>query len=323
MSRWADLGYRAGWRLSRVLPTPVVERAFRAASDYSAHRNGPGVRQLRRNLARVVPAAGAAELDELVRRGLRSYARYWREVFRLPNVDQRALHREVDAHIAGQQHLDEALAAGRGAVVALPHTGNWDVAGVWLVGHSGPFTTVAERLRPESLYRRFVAYREWLGFEILPLTGGDARVHDVLEQRLRSNGVVCLLADRDLTSSGVAVELFGETTRMPSGPARLALATGAPLLPASTYFAADGWRVRIHPPVTPPASWRHEGAIEPPFARTWRHEGVKGVEAVTQAMADVFAADIAERPEDWHMLQPLWQADLPEHRRPAAPRRAG
>lgn len=325
MSRWADLGYRAGWRLTRALPSPVAERVFRAAADHAVRRDGPGVRQLRRNLARVVPAAEATELDDLVRRGLRSYARYWREVFRLPTVDHRALHREVDPHVAGQQHLDEALAAGRGAVVALPHTGNWDAAGVWLVGHSGRFTTVTERLRPESLYRRFVDYRESLGFEILPLTGGDARVHAILEQRLRDNRVVCLLADRDLTASGVPVDLFGEPTSMPSGPARLAAATGAPLLPVGSHFVPGGWRFRIHPPVAvaPPAPWRQGEAIEPPSARTWRHDGVMGVAAATQAMADVFAADIAATPEDWHMLQPLWPADLPEHRRAAVSRRAG
>ncbi|MPZ65052.1 MAG: phosphatidylinositol mannoside acyltransferase [Pseudonocardiaceae bacterium] len=314
VSRWADVGYRAGWRLTRVLPSPVVERVFRAAADVVARRNGPAVRQLRRNLARVVPAAGVVELDELVRRGLRSYARYWREVFRLPTVDHRALRREVDPHVDGRRYLDEALAAGRGAVVALPHTGNWDVAGVWLVGHSGRFTTVAERLRPESLYRRFVAYREWLGFEILPSTGGDMRAHDVLEQRLCDNRVVCLLADRDLTSSGVAVELFGEPTSMPSGPARLALATGAPLLPAGAYFAPDGWRVRIHPPVA---------CVPVSGDASYDSYCHAQVAAATQAMADVFAADIAERPEDWHMLQPLWPADLPEHRRAAVPRCTG
>lgn len=315
MSRWADLGYRAGWRLSRVLPSPVAEWAFRAAADHAARRDGPGVRQLRRNLARVVPAAAPDELDALVTRSLRSYARYWREAFRLPKVDHRALHRDVDPHVAGQQHLDTALAAGRGAVLALPHTGNWDVAGVWLVGHSGSFTTVAERLRPESLYQRFVAYRESLGFEILPLTGGDSgmrvRVHEALKQRLRDNRVVCLLADRDLTSSGIAVELFGEPTTMPAGPARLAVATGAPLLPVASHFVPDGWRFRIHSPIAAC------GPVSEPVSAGASHGSHQHsrVAAATQAMADVFAADIAARPEDWHMLQALWLADLPEDRR--------
>jgi len=271
---------------------------FTAGADLAARRGGAGTRQLRRNLARVVPEAGPAELDELVRRSLRSYARYWCEAFRLPAMDLDAVYRALDPHLEGREHLDAALAAGKGAVVALPHSGNWDVAGVWLTRHVGRFTTVAERLRPESLFRRFVAYRESLGFEIVPLTGGEQPPTAVLTERLRRNGVVCLVADRDLTGSGVPVTFFGEATRMPAGPAFLAMRTGAALLPVSCWFTPSGWGVRIRPPV--------------PVGR-----GRDGVHSATQAVADAFAAEIAEHPEDWHMMQPLWLADLPEERRRA------
>lgn len=208
-------------------------------------------------------------------------------------MDHAAVYRTCDRTIDGVQHLEAALAAGRGALVALPHTGNWDVAGVWLVGHLAgtgrepTFTTVAERLRPESLYRRFVAYRESLGFEILPLTGGQPPADEIAE-RLAVNRVVCLLADRDITASGVGVTFFGEPARMPAGPARLAASTGAALLPVGCWFTPDGWGLRLHPPLPP-----------------------GGPAATTQALADHFAADIAAHPADWHMLQPLWSADLP------------
>jgi KDO2-lipid IV(A) lauroyltransferase len=203
--------------------------------------------------------------------------------------------------LTGQEYLDAALAEGTGAVVALPHTGNWDMAGVWLVGHTGRFTTVAERLRPESLYQRFVAFREALGFEILPLTGGPRPAATVLAERLRDNGVVCLLADRDLSAGGVPVTFFGEETRMPPGPAHLAASTGAALLPVGCWNTEDGWNFRIHPPI------RVTG-------------GLGGVAAATQALADVFAADIAAHPTDWHMLQKLWLADLPPSRQAALAR---
>lgn len=285
----ADLGYAAGWRLARSLPHPVAERLFRRGADLATRRAGAGVRQLRRNLARVVPAASPAELDELVSRGMRSYARYWREAFRLPTMDHRAAHARMDAVVEGAEHLDAALAAGKGAVVALPHSGNWDMAGVWLVGHSGPFSTVVERLRPESVYRRFVEYRNALGFEIVPLSGDGSASMRPLLRRLRAGGVVCLLADRDLTQTGVTVDFFGEPARMPSGPARLAAATGAGLLAFGAWFTPDGWGMRFHPP------------------RTVGHRDEIG--AATQMLADRFAADIAAHPADWHMLQPLWTAD--------------
>jgi lauroyl/myristoyl acyltransferase len=293
----AALGYAAGWRGVRLLPEKVARTLFDAVADRAARRDGGGVRQLRANLRRVVPRAGEAELDELVRLALRSYARYWREAFRLPSLDLKAVAAELDRTVSGAENLDAALVEGRGVVAALPHCGNWDMAGVWLVDHCGTFTTVAERLKPESLYQRFISFREGLGFEVVPLTGGARNPALVLAERLRANQVVCLLADRDLTAGGVPVTFFGERTMMPAGPAHLAATTGATLLPVGMWFTEDGWGIRFHPPI--------------------KVSGTAGVAAATQQMADVFAADIAAHPTDWHMMQQLWLADLPESRQKA------
>jgi len=283
-------GYAAGWQLLRFAPPGLATRAFRAGANLAAHRDGPGARQLRRNLTRVVPHACPAELDALVRGGLRSYARYWQEVFLLPWADHAALVGRLDGAIDGVEHLDKALSAGRGVVVVLPHTGNWDMAGLWLVHQHGTFSTVVERLAPEELYQRFVDYRTALGFDIIPLTGAGNPIPRLL-RRLRAGGVVCLLGDRDLTGAGTNVEFFGAAARMPLGPARLAVATGATLLVIGSWFTSDGWGFRIHPPVPVPD-------------RTAVHRA-------TQTVADCFALDIAAHPEDWHMLQPLWIDDLP------------
>jgi lauroyl/myristoyl acyltransferase len=212
-------------------------------------------------------------------------------------MDKREVVARTDAATTGAEHLDAALERGKGAIVALPHMGNWDVAGMWLVHHSGPFATVAERLKPESLFDRFVEYRESLGFEILPLTGGARGPLEVLRERLRENKVVCLLADRDLSHHGVAVDFFGEATRMPGGPAVLAAMTGAALLPVALWFTPDGWAQVINPPIAMP-----DGRLR------------DQVPQVTQALARQFEVDIAAHPADWHMLQKLWLADLPPRR---------
>ncbi len=306
--RTVDLGYALAWRLVRALPEPVAAGGFRAGADLAARRGGPGVRQLRANLARVLghqvgPGPGLVEagrgpvgLDELVAAGMRSYARYWREAFRLPTMDPVALHDRIDPEVVGVEHLDRALDAGRGVVAALTHSGNWDVAGVWLVealrrrGRPATFATVAERLRPESLYDRFVDYRVGLGFEVLPADAG-ARTVATLAARLRAGGVVCLVADRDLTGAGTPVEFFGAPASMPAGPAQLALRTGAALLPFGGWFTESGWGLRFHPPIEAAAP------------------GGPAAGAATQALVDVFAREIATHPADWHMLQPIWTAD--------------
>ncbi|MBY6362028.1 phosphatidylinositol mannoside acyltransferase [Rhodococcoides corynebacterioides] len=285
-------GYVAGWRVVRALPEGVARRLFDAGADLAARRGG-GPEQLRRNLARVLGTTPADVPDELVRASVRSYARYWREAFRLPSMDLAAQARSIDASVSGKEHLEAALAAGRGAVLALPHSGNWDMAGVWLTQTHGQFTTVAERLRPESLYRRFVEYRESLGFEIFPLSGGERPPFEQLRDRLEAGGVVCLLGERDLARHGVPVTFFGEPTRMPAGPARLAVDTGAALLPVHCWFTESGWGFSVEPPL----------------------DVSGGVEDATQQLADRFAANIAAHPEDWHMLQPLWWDDLSEARR--------
>jgi phosphatidylinositol dimannoside acyltransferase len=292
-----DAGFAAGWRVVRSLPEPVARAAFRAGADLAVRRDGRGVRRLRANLRRVVPDAGPDTLDALVREGMRSYARYWCEAFRLPAMDRADVLARMDPHVTGIAPLFEALEQGRGVVAALPHSGNWDLAGLWFVatrcrlGQPARFTTVVERLHPESLFRRFVAYREGLGFEVLA-AGDGAAVYRTLIRRLRDGGLVCLVADRDLTASGIEVTFFGEPARLPAGPARLAAATGALLLPAFPHFTPDGWGVRL-------------GDAIPVPERASRDEVAKA----TQALADAFAELIATAPQDWHMLQRVFTAD--------------
>ena len=294
--RLSDLGYAAGWRVVRALPEKSAVRWFDRGANLASKRNGGPV-QLRRNLARVLGVTPEEVPQELVAASLRSYARYWREAFRLPSIDHTALKGSPRYPVGGLEHLDAGLARGKGVILALPHSGNWDMAGVWLVQNYGKFTTVAERLKPESLFERFVAYRESLGFEVFPLTGGEQPPFEVLAQRLRANGVICLLAERDLAAHGVPVTFFGEPTRFVAGPAKLAIETGAALLPVHAWFTVDddgseGWGLSVYPEI----------------------DVSGGVAAATQALADRFADNIAAHPADWHMLQPLWLADLSDAR---------
>jgi lauroyl/myristoyl acyltransferase len=288
-----DAGYAAAWRVVRALPEPVAARLFAAAADRAYGSNGTGTRRLRANLRQVVgPDLPDADLEALVRRGLRSYARYWMEAFRLPSLHrQQALE---GFRLGGEEMLAADVAARRGAVIALPHAGNWDAAGAWVAAHGWPITTVAERLRPESVYERFLAYRRSLGMEIIPLTGGQRPPIDVLAERVGAGTVVPLLAERDLTTRGVEVTFFGGRTRMPPGPALLALRTGAPLYTVTMWFEPD---VPVGHLV---------GPLEVPGEETGTLD--VRVRLLTQRIADSLAEGIAKHPEDWHMLQRMWLA---------------
>ncbi|MER7111864.1 phosphatidylinositol mannoside acyltransferase [Streptomyces sp. NPDC000229] len=298
--RLTDALYGLGWTAVKKLPEPVAAGLGRRIADTAWKRRGQGVLRLEANLARVVPDASPERLAELSKAGMRSYMRYWMESFRLPTWSAERVKDAVD--IEDVHYLTDGLAAGKGVIVALPHLANWDLAGVWATRALGvPFTTVAERLKPETLYDRFVAYRETLGMEVLPHTGGSA--FGTLARRLRAGGLVCLVADRDLSASGVEVKFFGETARMPAGPAMLAQHTGALLLPVTLWYDdTSTMKGRMYPPVdVPRTGTRAEKAA-----------------VMTQALADAFATGIADHPEDWHMLQRLWLADLDPAKGPGA-----
>lgn len=290
--RLTDGAYALGWSAVKKLPEPVAVKLGRTIADLAWKRRGERVRRLESNYARVVPDATPERLAELSRAGMRSYLRYWMESFRLPAWSPERVKTGFEAE--GIHHLTDGIASDRGVILGLPHLGNWDLAGAWVTTKlETPFTTVAERLDPESLYDRFVAYREGLGMEVLPHSGGTA--FGTLARRLRDGGLVCLVADRDLSASGVEVKFFGDTARMPAGPALLAQQTGALLLPVTLWYDdSPVMRGRVHPPIEVPET------------------GTKAekTSVMTQALADAFATGIADHPEDWHMLQRLWLADL-------------
>jgi KDO2-lipid IV(A) lauroyltransferase len=302
--RLTDLGFAAGWRAVRALPEPAARRLFDRAGAWAAGRDGKGIRQLRANLA--VATGGRlddAALDALTVRAMRSYARYWQEAFRLPSMDHRRI--VTDTELVGIEHLEKVRADGRAAVLALPHSGNWDAAAVWFIDWlGGPFMTVAERLKPESLYERFLAYRESLGMRVIPLTGGERPTSAVLREWHEGGGSSCLLVDRDFGRGGVPVEFFGRPTTMPSGPAVLAEQTGAAIVPVVCQFTERGWRLVFHEevPVAGPGRLRNR------------------VAGAMQGVADAFTASIGSQPEDWHMLGRIW-ADVPP-RDPVPPERA-
>lgn len=293
-------GYRLAWKVICRVPLSWARWWFDAATSIAWRRQGHGVQMLENNLLRVLgPEITGKELRQTSRAAMRSYGRYWMEVFRLPTITPEQVQREMVINADAEQALADA-AAGRGVVFALPHMGNWEVAGAYVAGRGIKFTTVAERLKPESVFDMFVAFREGLGMEVLPLTGGP-NIFGVLAQRLRAGHMVCLLCDRDLTESGVEVDFFGEKARMAAGPAALAVQTGASLRAVTLWFTEDGWAAHASPDIPVPA----EGTRKEKAA------------AMTQQLASVFEQGITEHPQDWHMLQRVFSSDLDPARLPA------
>ncbi len=283
-----DHAFGLGWTLGGHTPEPVTAKIMEGAADVLSRRRGAGVWRLESNLTRAAPGLDVDERQALTREAVRSYFRYWHEAFRLPSW---SAQRTVDTIVTtNEQPLRDGFARGGGAIIALPHMANWDLAGAWACLTGMPVTTVAERLRPESLYDRFVSYRESLGMEVVALTGSVDPLQ-AMRDALRRGRLVCLLADRDLTGAGVEVDLLGEAARLPGGPAVLARLTGAPLVALNLSFVGPLMRMDFSDPV--------------PVRR-----GRDGIREMTQEIADTFSAGIRRTPQDWHMLQRVFVADL-------------
>src|SRR5262249_50360511 len=207
--RLTDAGYGLGWSVVCRLPESWAQSAFRFFADLAWRRQGRGVQVLEGNLRRVIGSqAPGGQLRALSKEAMRSYARYWLEAFRLPVMPTGRLVAGMRDTGHSRAALDY-LAAGRGVVFALPHMGNYDLAAAWILAKgAGSITTVAERLKPELVYHRFVAFRESLGIEVLPASGGTGSSFAAPVQRPRAGKPVAPVFDRDVTRTRLAVEFF-------------------------------------------------------------------------------------------------------------------
>jgi len=285
----AYAAYRFGSAVARTLPERAVG-PFSAGVGRLAARVMDDRRQMvRRHQLRVRPDLTEEELQRAVRATFAHYTHYWVESFRLPGTPPAVLDDRL--HTEGADHIFAALEAGKGCILAMPHLGAWEWSAFWLTScHHVPVTAVVEAVEPPELAAWFVGLRSKLGMEVVPL---DAHAGTTAAKALKANRVLALLSDRDVAGGGVEVDFFGERTTLPAGPATLALRSGAPIVPATTYFDGNV----------------HFGVARPPLDTTRQGKLREDVARITQAMAHEFEAMIRRAPEQWHLLQPNWPSD--------------
>jgi KDO2-lipid IV(A) lauroyltransferase len=240
--------------------------------------------------------ADSMKLEQLVKDGMRSYLRYWEDAFRLPTWNKKNLHKNVIC--TGIDNLESALASKKQLVTATPHMGNWDAAGYWYTTNYGPLTTVVERLKPESIYKKFVKFRNSLGIEVIP-TSGETDIFMKLLRRAKEGRMIALVADRDITKNGIEVNYGPGKASFPVGPAAIAVALDGLVLPLSSHYNQEGVLVmHFFPALSPSGEDTNE----------------KRVQTLTQELANSFEKEIKNHPQDWHMLQRVWTDVLPMKR---------
>ena len=277
--------YLFAWKLIAVLPEKSAYKLADYVSDRIYKKNGKGIKRLRGNYGRVMPEYSPQKLEELTKLGMRSYLRYWFDTFRLSKWSKNRIISTTQ--VIRENLLRDPIQSKHGCIVALPHAGNWDHAAAYFCSTGITLTAVVEKLKPEAIFKKFLAYRQSIGIEAI---SHKEKPIPILTQRLQAGKLIALVADRDMSRNGIEVNFFGKTSKMPSGPAILAIKTGAPLITAYVRYTPGGIEIIFDETLKPTNSGSEEEQIK----------------IITQSMADNFAKRIKENPVDWHMLQRIW-----------------
>ena len=277
--------YLIAWKLIALLPEKSAYKLADYVSDRIYKKNGKGIKRLRGNYGRVMPEYSSQKLEELTKLGMRSYLRYWFDTFRLSKWSKNRIISTTQ--VIRENLLRDPIQSKHGCIVALPHAGNWDHAAAYFCSTGITLTAVVEKLKPEAIFKKFLAYRQSIGIEAI---SHKEKPIPILTQRLQAGKLIALVADRDMSRNGIEVNFFGKTSKMPSGPAILAIKTGAPLITAYVRYTPGGIEIIFDETLKPTNSGSEEEQIK----------------IITQSMADNFAKRIKENPVDWHMLQRIW-----------------
>lgn len=280
--------YRA-WRLVTFLaarsPAWVASAVAVLAGTAAFYAWPRGHRATMRNFRRVLPGASPAEVRRTARRSLVNYCRYLADFVRFPSLSAEGLVQSVRGADAFGR-LDEALARGKGAIIVCMHFGSWDLGAGAAAARGYPLTVVVETFGDRRLDAMVVGARRRLGMDVVKME----RAAPSLVRALRRNGLLALLIDRPTPGDGVPVTFFGREVQVPAGAARLALRTGAAVVP--TAFARDGHHVVALADFTVDVAPSGDEAAD--------------VLRLTQQIMTAHERFIRAYPDQWYMFREMW-----------------
>ena len=273
---------RWGMRLARWLPAGVLHRVARLAGWIGWHASHSRREVISRNLHFLV--GDPTRERRLGPRVLANMMEAAVDLWRLPFLDRAALDALVVA--SGLDHLDAAIAAGRGAILATAHLGPYELAGAWLAHRGYVVHAMVERM-PAETSAALTAYRSSTGMQLLDRSSGPRAVLRVL----KAGEVAALVCDRMVGSGapGTVVPFGAGRREIPTGPASLAVATGARVVTGRIVrdrARGTGYHLTLDPPLDPTG---------------------QTTEALTARIGERLSAMTVAHPDEWYVLQPAWR----------------
>jgi len=275
--------YLAAERVINAVPRRAVMPVAAAVGNLAYDLAGPKRQVIQENLAHPMGLdPDHRRVRSAARRAFRNYAKYLVDMMRIGELSPSEAADLV--HIENIEVLDAARAQGKGVLVCTIHVGGMDMIGPGLKLRGTAMHVVADDTTYGRLFDHLSAARAKQ--DILVIGWRNLRG---LFRVLRDNGNVVLFCDGGYRRGDVPVELCGEATTFPIGPATLSAKTGAPLLPVWCRRERDDrFEARGLPFVTCTST-------EP--AEIYR---------ATQEVADALGGVIADDPGQWYMFRPVW-----------------
>lgn len=241
---------------------------------------------LEANLHQVLPEMAAPQLRKLAWRNWLNYCKAWIDFFKIPRMEKQRLSSLLTP--MGLEHLDTAMAAGRGVIVVSIHMGSWELAAASWAASFGEIGVMVEQIEPRRLFEHVFRLRSRMGIRVIPLSRTGAR--DIMRM-LKDHRMVVLAMDRDILNTGGRFPFFGRTARFPTGAVEIALKTGAPILPAFCMRDQNDAYIAIG---------------EPPLFLTPSEDHAADVRSAMEAILATFERYIKRYPDQWHVLEPIW-----------------
>ncbi|HEX9922025.1 MAG TPA: lysophospholipid acyltransferase family protein [Anaerolineae bacterium] len=217
--------YRLGGVMVPRMPAKLGYAVCRWLGGLVYRFNHPGRANVERNLQRILgPACPPQEIQQRARATFNFILYNYFDLFRLPGLSAATIEKLVT--ISGWEHVEAALAGGRGIVMTSAHLGNIEIVLYAMLRRGLSIAIPVERVEPPELFAYITRLRTSQGLKLLPV---DGPLIDLI-RTLKKGGVAGLAGDRDITQTGQVIDFFGYPARLPDGHVKLALRTGVPLV---------------------------------------------------------------------------------------------
>ena len=279
--------YKIGRVLALILPIKVGYWLACRWADLCYSLSKRNRKLLKDNLS-LAMGVDQGKVEDFVRGAFRNFGKYLVDFFRFSKIDTEFIKKFVK--VEGRENLDQALAKNRGVIITSAHLGNWELGAVVtsLLGY--PVNVIALAHENKRVNDFFIRQRSRKGIGVIPVEGAVKKSFNTLARKQ----IVCFMADRDFSKSGIDVEFFGKVAQVPSGGAAFSLKSGSPIVP--TFMVRE-----------PDDTFRL--VYERPIEYKSTNNLMVDLRNITRKCLEVIEGWVKRYPSQWYIFSQVWKGE--------------